>query len=427
MQGKIIKFIVGQLFSEEGRKRLIVMCIIALIIVFLPIIAVVAVNPFSAFQGNNVPNDPYLKVYNKILKDKKVSVDISILRAIDTVFFTSSQDENSIQKRGDKYLYYEKKIVKKEQQYLHDYINYPGDSNSNLQEDDVKKVQNNLKQLGYKIENADGTFSDETKSTVTEYQKSKGINPQNGLVDQATWDALINNKLDKDVTIKDGKCYKTVTKTYIVYIANSLDQAISLLKKDVNVSNEKINFIRELYQFCLLNSESGGGSNGGSSSDITVPPITATTQQFIEAIKDGAEKSYKEYGVLPSISIAQGILESGSGSSSLSRKYNNLFGIKADSSWTGQKIDLPTKENYSGVEVTITAAFRVYNNWGDSVEDHGKFLKENSTYSEHGVFSSSDYVGQANALQSAGYATDPTYAQQLIGIIKEYKLDQYDK
>lgn len=428
MKRKIIQILVQQLVSKEGRKRLLIIVAFIFFLAFFPIIVIASINPFSALQSNkSASDDPYISAKTNIQNDKKVSVDINILRAIDTVLFPDSKDKDSIKKRADKYLYTEKKIVKKEQQCLHDYINYPGDSNSNLKEDDVKTVQKALNQLGFKVGSVDGIFGDKTKNGVTAYQKFKNINPQNGTVNQETWDALINNKLDKDVTIKDGKCYKMVEKTYIVYIAKSLNEAVAAVKNDVKVSDDQVKTIDEMYQYCLLESEASGDYESGGSGNITVPPITANTQQFIDAIKDGAQKTYKEYGVFSSISLAQGILESGSGSSSLSRKYNNLFGIKADRSWTGQTVSLPTKETYGGVTVTITAAFRVYNNWADSIEDHGKFLKENSTYSEHGVFTANDYVGQANALQAAGYATDPNYAAQLIGIIKEYKLDQYDK
>lgn len=344
MNAKIIQMLFQQLFSKKGRKRLLIVVGFLFFLLFLPVIIVTTINPFSPFQGKNAANDPYINAYKQILSEKKITVDINIERAIDKVLFDDSIDNQSaVYDRANKYLYTEKKIVKKEKVY-----------------------------------------DEKTKS------------------------------------------YKEVEKTYIVYIPNTLDQALAIVKNDVNVSKENIDAIDELYQYCLLDSETGGGTGTGSIGNISVPPITKNTQQFIDVVKDGAKKTYSEYGVFPSISLAQAILESGSGDSSLSQKYNNLFGIKADSSWTGQKVNLPTKEDYGGAVVIINADFRVYNNWSDSIEDHGKFLKENSTYSEHGVFTASDYVGQANALQAAGYATDPTYAAQLIGIIKEYNLAQYD-
>lgn len=422
MKKKIVEFLVKEISSEEGRKRLLYIVIFIFFIAFFPIIMLTSINPFSPFN-KDATDDPYINVYKKIKVDKKVAVDINILRAVDSVAFKDSTDGNSIEKRANKYLYTEKKIVKKEEVYMHDYIDYPGDSNASLKDNDIKSVKKKLLALGYAIEDMDGIFDDKTKSAVQSFQKSKGINPQDGIVNQVTWDALFNSKLDKDVVIKNKKCYRIVEKTYTVYIAKSFDEVIEVVKADVKLSSEDIKTINELYQYALLDSESGSGEGG----NIQVPPMTANTEEFIKTLHDSAETAYREYGVLPSITLAQGILESGSGGTALARKANNLFGIKADSGWAGQSIQMPTNENYGGVEVTVMANFRVYDNWTVSVEDHGKFLKGNRRYAEHGVFNSSDYVEQANALQAAGYATDPQYAAKLISIIREYKLDKYDK
>lgn len=122
--------------------------------------------------------------------------------------------------------------------------------------------------------------------------------------------------------------------------------------------------------------------------------------------------------------MAQAIIESGWG------KYapgHNLFGIKADSSWTGPSDELPTQEYSGGSAYTIMAKFRVYNSWAESIEDHGRFLKNNSRYTQYGMFNAKDYIGQAQALQNAGYATGSTYANDLINTINEYGLSKYDK
>lgn len=151
--------------------------------------------------------------------------------------------------------------------------------------------------------------------------------------------------------------------------------------------------------------------------------------EFIETISDGAISNYNKYGILPSITMAQAILESGWGNSELAVTHNNLFGIKADSRWNGAIATIATSENYN--DSTI-ANFRKYDNINESIEDHGKFLYENSRYAEYGLFNGNDYKSQAQALEDAGYSTvknengEPIYADKLISLIEKYNLMQYD-
>lgn len=150
---------------------------------------------------------------------------------------------------------------------------------------------------------------------------------------------------------------------------------------------------------------------------------------FIESISAVALDNYKNYGILPSITISQAILESGWGESTLSSKYNNLFGIKADSRWNGKKVEMETKENYDDV---IVGAFRAYDNVNSSIEDHGRFLYENERYGANGLFQGKTYIDQAQALEDAGYSTakdedgNLIYADKLIRVIQENNLMFYD-
>lgn len=151
--------------------------------------------------------------------------------------------------------------------------------------------------------------------------------------------------------------------------------------------------------------------------------------KFIESIREGAIKNYKKYKILPSVTIAQAILETGWGKSELASKYNNLFGIKADKSWTGEYVTLETFEYENTI---INDKFRKYEDKNQSIYDHAKFLYENKRYKENGVFSSNTYKHQANALQEAGYSThvneegQKIYAKQLIQLIKQYNLQLID-
>ncbi|WP_291649976.1 glucosaminidase domain-containing protein [Clostridium sp.] len=151
--------------------------------------------------------------------------------------------------------------------------------------------------------------------------------------------------------------------------------------------------------------------------------------EFINEISEIAFDNYKSYGILPSITIAQAILESGWGESTLSSEYNNLFGIKADERWSGDSIDLQTKENYDDV---IVGAFRSYKDIKSSIRDHGKFLWENKRYSANGLFEAKSYKDQAQALENAGYSTakdeegNLIYGDKLIRVIQENNLMLYD-
>lgn len=154
-----------------------------------------------------------------------------------------------------------------------------------------------------------------------------------------------------------------------------------------------------------------------------------TKKEFIESLYKEAEKSYNEYGVLPSITLAQAILESGWGQSELATEHNNLFGIKADKRWDGAVATIATKENYDD---TINASFRKYNNIQQSIKDHGKFLYSNARYKDNGVFEAKEYISQAQALEDAGYSTaknesgEKIYADKLIDVVRKYNLMLYD-
>lgn len=142
---------------------------------------------------------------------------------------------------------------------------------------------------------------------------------------------------------------------------------------------------------------------------------SADILSYINKYKDIALDQEKQYGIPATITLAQGILESGAGRSGLTRNANNHFGIKAFGGWTGPIYqawdDEPNKSR-----------FRVYSSAAESFRDHSLFLKNNSRY--RSLFSKSvyDYRGWAIGLQKAGYATATTYAMALIGFIDSYKL-----
>lgn len=151
-------------------------------------------------------------------------------------------------------------------------------------------------------------------------------------------------------------------------------------------------------------------------------------QQFIERLVPHAQELQDGYGVLPSIILGQAILESNWGKSTLASKYNNLFGIKAYGDQ--KKVSLETKEFVNEEWITIQGDFKVYDSWEQSMDDHTQLFVQGVDWNPalyEKVITATNYQGAAQALQDAGYATDPGYAQKIIQVIETYHLNQYDR
>ncbi|WP_099974338.1 glycoside hydrolase family 73 protein [Lactobacillus terrae] len=135
----------------------------------------------------------------------------------------------------------------------------------------------------------------------------------------------------------------------------------------------------------------------------------------------------KEYGILPSITIAQSILESDWGNSTLASKYNNYFGIKGTSD--SDSVVLKTKEFENGQWIEVNGRFRVYSDYRESMKAHAILLANGTTWNanqyQH-VTGAQDYISAAVGLQTDGYATDPTYTTKIIRLIQKYNLKKYD-
>ena len=145
---------------------------------------------------------------------------------------------------------------------------------------------------------------------------------------------------------------------------------------------------------------------------------TYTTLSYIEKFKSVAMEEMNAYGIPASITLAQGISESGSGNSSLARYANNHFGIKCTSDWKGKAYYKDDDQNND--------CFRVYKDSRESYKDHSEFLKR-KRYAFLFELDKNDYKNWALGLKTAGYATNPKYPEMLIGIIEKYKLYQYDQ
>lgn len=162
--------------------------------------------------------------------------------------------------------------------------------------------------------------------------------------------------------------------------------------------------------------------------EIKNPPVELNEEKFIQSIVDSLKG--QKLNILASVTIAQAILESNWGKSSLAREACNLFGIKASKDWTGQVYKKKTKEQKPTGEVyTITADFRKYGSYLESIKDHDKFFVSTPWRRENykKVLEAKNYKTQALALRECGYATDLNYGTKLIQLIERLGLQQYDK
>ena len=152
-----------------------------------------------------------------------------------------------------------------------------------------------------------------------------------------------------------------------------------------------------------------------------IPEVQAqkmTTEAYIQKYKYIAIKEMFDYKIPASITLAQGILESGSGNSRLAREANNHFGIKCHNDWMGAKI---YKDDDKKNE-----CFRVYTSAEQSFRDHSLFLTTKNRYAFLFDYKTTNYKSWAKGLKKAGYATNPKYPKLLIGIIEDHNLNQYD-
>ena len=139
---------------------------------------------------------------------------------------------------------------------------------------------------------------------------------------------------------------------------------------------------------------------------------------YIDNFKEIAKNNMKIHGIPASITLAQGILESGAGKGTLAQNANNHFGIKCHSGWTGETIHHD--------DDAAQECFRKYNHPSESYRDHSLFLTSRTRYANLFKLDKGDYESWARGLKAAGYATDVKYPDKLIGLIERFELYKYD-
>jgi flagellum-specific peptidoglycan hydrolase FlgJ len=159
----------------------------------------------------------------------------------------------------------------------------------------------------------------------------------------------------------------------------------------------------------------------GSEILVATSKVKATTEdvkKYISDFKETAKNNMKVHGVPASITMAQGILESGAGFGQLAKEANNHFGIKCHSGWMGESIKYD--------DDAAQECFRKYKDPAESYRDHSSFLSSRKRYEGLFKLDKGDYEAWANGLKQAGYATDTLYPSKLIGIIERYELYKID-
>ena len=159
----------------------------------------------------------------------------------------------------------------------------------------------------------------------------------------------------------------------------------------------------------------------GSEILVATSKVKATTEdvkKYISDFKETAKSNMKSHGVPASITMAQGILESGAGFGQLAKEANNHFGIKCHTGWTGESVKYDDDAEQE--------CFRKYKDPAESYRDHSTFLSSRKRYESLFKLDKGDYEAWAYGLKKAGYATDTLYPSKLIGIIERYELYKFD-
>lgn len=173
----------------------------------------------------------------------------------------------------------------------------------------------------------------------------------------------------------------------------------------------------------------------GSSDSSAQEPVT-TNDKFVEQIGALAHADMQSSGILASVTAAQAILESNYGKSILATRAHNLFGMKASlsgnnwgSSWNGKVYKKKTLEFKGGRYITVTAKFRRYSNWSQSIADHSAYLAGAMNGSSHryaGIVGEKNYRKAASIIKNGGYATAPNYVSAICAVIQKYDLTRFD-
>ena len=256
--------------------------------------------------------------------------------------------------------------------------------------------------------NASGSTTNRPIGTEVLYHNEKTLATKVAkAISDATGGGLLNRgaKQRKDLGVM-AKTYEPAVLIEVCFVNSSVDAAI---------------YRRDFDKICVAIARELAAHIGSS---LEKKPVVDSKVTFLNKVAVGVNDCWTKHQILPSVVLAQAILESGWGTSDKAIKANNLFGIKANSDWKGPSVTLATKEHVNGKWITIDAKWRKYNSWSDCLVDHAAFL---SKPRYKWIIGNTDYKSVCQELQKAGYATDPIYASKLIGVIESNDLTKYDE
>lgn len=207
------------------------------------------------------------------------------------------------------------------------------------------------------------------------------------------------------ISCGSSKIRTTTTKSYPVAKKYPQGKTSSTVKTHPSVKTENSNETK----------------SSGSEVLVATSKVKATNEdikKYILDFKETAKNNMKVHGVPASITMAQGILESGAGFGDLAKQANNHFGIKCHTGWVGESVKYDDDAEQE--------CFRKYKDPAESYRDHSTFLTSRKRYESLFKLDKGDYEGWANGLKKAGYATDSLYPSKLIGIIERFELYKID-
>ncbi len=209
-----------------------------------------------------------------------------------------------------------------------------------------------------------------------------------------------------------------LNRTFILILAVGL--LASSCKSKRRIAEEKKNSRTERV---VISKKPDDRKKNNTKTTIKKPPANASYAEIVSTYIDNysgiAREEMLQYGIPASITLAQGILESGAGKGELTKKANNHFGIKCHTGWSGERVYHDDDKRGE--------CFRKYKDSKYSFRDHSLFLTQRSRYKDLFKLRKDDYKGWARGLKKAGYATDPKYPDKLINIVERYKLYEYDE
>ena len=295
--------------------------------------------------------------------------------------------------------------------------------------DDEKEYYENLEEVYNEYKTEDKEFSELViTSTFTILQQ---------YIDDFSFDDMTKGRMREvadlmldEVEHEDGRitytekgeeAVKESLADYFIQFDSSLDEGTR-----VQMAQDVYNYVEYYLEFIGEGEEDNNNiciSTGNTQASIF---LNMSTDEYIATMGPIAQADYSRNGIFASVTLAQSIIESGWGKSGLTQQANNMFGIKCSAGWEGECINMTTGEYGSGGYYTTDANFRKYPSIEDSVNDHSLFLIENPRYTEAGVFDAVTFQEQIRAIHNAGYATSPTYAENIINTILMYNLDEWD-